>query len=60
MELERQVALVQQQNGELNALKAKMSQMNSHVEKKDKELKALKEALRWGIQGGPARPGRAQ
>uniref|UniRef100_H0VWQ1 Forkhead associated phosphopeptide binding domain 1 n=1 Tax=Cavia porcellus TaxID=10141 RepID=H0VWQ1_CAVPO len=46
MELERQVALVQQQNGELNALKAKMSQMNSHVEKKDKELKALKEALR--------------
>ncbi|KAM6174130.1 forkhead-associated domain-containing protein 1 [Erethizon dorsatum] len=46
VELEQQVALVQQQSGELNALKAKMAQMSSHVERKDKELKALKEALR--------------
>ncbi|XP_023578311.1 forkhead-associated domain-containing protein 1-like [Octodon degus] len=45
-ELERQVALVQQQSCELSALKVKMAQMSSHVERKDKELKALKEALR--------------
>uniref|UniRef100_A0A8C2VMB1 Forkhead associated phosphopeptide binding domain 1 n=1 Tax=Chinchilla lanigera TaxID=34839 RepID=A0A8C2VMB1_CHILA len=46
VELERQVALVEQQNGELNALKAKMAQMSSQAERKDKELKACKEALR--------------
>ncbi|EHB11986.1 Forkhead-associated domain-containing protein 1, partial [Heterocephalus glaber] len=46
MELEQQVALVQQQSSELNSLKNKMVQMSSHMEKKDRELKALKEALR--------------
>ncbi|XP_019061020.1 forkhead-associated domain-containing protein 1 isoform X5 [Fukomys damarensis] len=46
MELERQAALVQQQSGELSALEAKMAQMSSRVEKKDRELEALKEALR--------------
>ncbi|XP_074236203.1 forkhead-associated domain-containing protein 1 isoform X2 [Saimiri boliviensis] len=46
MELERNVALVQQQSKELSVLREKMAQMNSLVEKKDWELKALKEALR--------------
>uniref|UniRef100_A0A0D9S8I8 Forkhead associated phosphopeptide binding domain 1 n=1 Tax=Chlorocebus sabaeus TaxID=60711 RepID=A0A0D9S8I8_CHLSB len=46
MELERNVALVQQQSKELSVLKEKMAQMSSLVEKKDRELKALKEALR--------------
>ncbi|KAL2773338.1 forkhead-associated domain-containing protein 1 isoform 4, partial [Daubentonia madagascariensis] len=46
MELERNVALVQQQSRELSALKEKMTQMSSLVEKKDRELKVLKEALR--------------
>ncbi|XP_078186553.1 forkhead-associated domain-containing protein 1 isoform X23 [Callithrix jacchus] len=46
MELERNVALVQQQSKELSVLREKMVQMSSLVEKKDRELKALKEALR--------------
>ncbi|XP_033084114.1 forkhead-associated domain-containing protein 1 isoform X5 [Trachypithecus francoisi] len=46
MELERNMALVQQQSKELSVLKEKMAQMSSLVEKKDRELKALKEALR--------------
>ncbi|XP_055467422.1 forkhead-associated domain-containing protein 1 [Psammomys obesus] len=46
LELERHVALVQQQKMELSALKAKMAQMNSLLEKKDRELKVLKETLR--------------
>ncbi|XP_050643884.1 forkhead-associated domain-containing protein 1 isoform X6 [Macaca thibetana thibetana] len=46
MELERNVALVQQQSKELSVLKEKMAQMSSLAEKKDRELKALKEALR--------------
>uniref|UniRef100_A0A8D1F4Z0 FHA domain-containing protein n=1 Tax=Sus scrofa TaxID=9823 RepID=A0A8D1F4Z0_PIG len=46
MELERNVALVQQQSSELNVLKEKMAQMSSLVEKKDKELEVLKQALR--------------
>ncbi|XP_032156365.1 forkhead-associated domain-containing protein 1 isoform X7 [Sapajus apella] len=45
-ELERNVALVQQQSKELSVLREKMVQMSSLVEKKDRELKALKEALR--------------
>uniref|UniRef100_A0A8D1QMQ0 FHA domain-containing protein n=1 Tax=Sus scrofa TaxID=9823 RepID=A0A8D1QMQ0_PIG len=46
MELERNVALVQQQSSELSVLKEKMAQMSSLVEKKDKELEVLKQALR--------------
>uniref|UniRef100_G1R7R0 Forkhead associated phosphopeptide binding domain 1 n=1 Tax=Nomascus leucogenys TaxID=61853 RepID=G1R7R0_NOMLE len=46
IELERNVVLVQQQSKELSVLKEKMTQMSSLVEKKDRELKALKEALR--------------
>ncbi|XP_032509649.1 forkhead-associated domain-containing protein 1 isoform X1 [Phocoena sinus] len=46
MELERNVALVQQQSSELSVLKEKMAQMSSLLEKKDKELEALKRALR--------------
>ncbi|OWK08226.1 hypothetical protein Celaphus_00011099 [Cervus elaphus hippelaphus] len=38
IELERNVALVQQQSSELSVLKDKMVQMTSLVEKKDKEL----------------------
>ncbi|XP_031235215.1 forkhead-associated domain-containing protein 1 isoform X2 [Mastomys coucha] len=45
-ELERQVALVRQQNGELSILKAKVVQTTGLVEKKDRELKVLREALR--------------
>ena len=64
MELERNVALVQQQSSELNVLKEKMAQMSSLVEKKDKELEVLKQALRcvgrsaWHRQGGLVRAGR--
>lgn len=47
MELERNVALVQQQSSELSVLKEKMAQMSSLLEKKDKELEALKQTLRW-------------
>ncbi|XP_067577247.1 forkhead-associated domain-containing protein 1 isoform X2 [Pseudorca crassidens] len=46
MELERNVALVQQQSSELSVLKEKMAQMSSLLEKKDKELEALKQTLR--------------
>ncbi|XP_036034525.1 forkhead-associated domain-containing protein 1 [Onychomys torridus] len=46
MELERHVALVQQQNKELSVLKAKVAQTSGLVEKKDRELKALRETLR--------------
>lgn len=45
-ELERQVALVRQQNSELSILKAKVVQKTGLVEKKDRELKVLREALR--------------
>lgn len=47
IELERNVALVQQQSSELSVLKDKMVQMTGLVEKKDKELEVLKQALRW-------------
>ncbi|KAF4018562.1 hypothetical protein G4228_010294 [Cervus hanglu yarkandensis] len=46
IELERNVALVQQQSSELSVLKDKMVQMTSLVDKKDKELEVLKQALR--------------
>ncbi|XP_070260241.1 forkhead-associated domain-containing protein 1 isoform X6 [Myotis yumanensis] len=46
VELERNVALVQQQNRELGALKEKMAKVTSLVAKKDRELEDLKEALR--------------
>ncbi|ELK27976.1 Forkhead-associated domain-containing protein 1 [Myotis davidii] len=46
VELERNVALVRQQNRELGALKEKMAQVTGLVEKKDRELEDLKEALR--------------
>uniref|UniRef100_G1PE44 Forkhead associated phosphopeptide binding domain 1 n=1 Tax=Myotis lucifugus TaxID=59463 RepID=G1PE44_MYOLU len=46
VELERNVALVQQQKRELGALKEKMAQVTSLVAKKDRELEDLKEALR--------------
>ncbi|XP_050008171.1 forkhead-associated domain-containing protein 1 isoform X8 [Alexandromys fortis] len=46
MELERHVALVQQQNKELSMLKVKVAQTSGLVEKKDRELKVLREALR--------------
>lgn len=48
MELERHVALVQQQNKELSMLKAKVAQTSGLVEKKDRELKVLRETLRCG------------
>nr|XP_045005940.1 forkhead-associated domain-containing protein 1 [Jaculus jaculus] len=46
VELERQVALVQKQSGELSRLKVKAAQLSGLVEKKDRELKVLREALR--------------
>nr|XP_055187666.1 forkhead-associated domain-containing protein 1 [Nyctereutes procyonoides] len=46
MELERNMALVQQQSGELRALKEKMAHLTGLVERKDRELELLKEALR--------------
>ena len=46
MELERNVALVQQQRNELGVLKEKMAQMTGLVERKDRELQVLKEAFR--------------
>ncbi|XP_042638235.1 forkhead-associated domain-containing protein 1 [Orycteropus afer afer] len=46
MELERNVMLVQQQSSELSVLKEKMVQMTALMEKKDRELEILKEALR--------------
>lgn len=65
MELERNVALVQQQSNELRALKEKMAQLTGLVEKKDRELVVLKEALRcvggvlmmWGAQIHPGAEG---
>uniref|UniRef100_H0XVW2 Forkhead associated phosphopeptide binding domain 1 n=1 Tax=Otolemur garnettii TaxID=30611 RepID=H0XVW2_OTOGA len=46
IELERNMALVQQQSRELSVLKQKMIHMNSLLEKKERELKVLREALR--------------
>ncbi|XP_053431313.1 forkhead-associated domain-containing protein 1 isoform X5 [Nycticebus coucang] len=46
LELERNMALVQQQSRELSALKQKMIHVNSLMEKKERELKVLREALR--------------
>nr|KAF6505158.1 forkhead associated phosphopeptide binding domain 1 [Rousettus aegyptiacus] len=46
IELERNVALVLQQNNELSVLKGKMAHMTSLLEKKDRELEVFKEALR--------------
>ncbi|XP_045154886.1 forkhead-associated domain-containing protein 1 [Echinops telfairi] len=46
MELERNVLLVQRQSSELSMLKEQMGQMTSLVEKKDRELETLQEALR--------------
>ncbi|CAH7442986.1 forkhead-associated domain-containing protein 1 [Phodopus roborovskii] len=46
MELERHVALVQQLSSELSMLKVKVVQASGLVEKKDRELKVLREALR--------------
>lgn len=40
------MALVQQQNRELGALREKMAQVTGLVEKKDRELEVLREALR--------------
>lgn len=54
MELERHVALVQQQNNELSMLKAKVAQTNGLVEKKDRELKVLREALRTSHRPHPS------
>uniref|UniRef100_A0A8C8ZGA7 Forkhead associated phosphopeptide binding domain 1 n=1 Tax=Prolemur simus TaxID=1328070 RepID=A0A8C8ZGA7_PROSS len=45
VELERNMALVQQQSRELSVLKEKMAQLGCLVERKDRELKMLKEAL---------------
>uniref|UniRef100_A0A2K6FEC0 Forkhead associated phosphopeptide binding domain 1 n=1 Tax=Propithecus coquereli TaxID=379532 RepID=A0A2K6FEC0_PROCO len=45
VELERNMALVQQQSRELSVLKEKMAQLGGLVEKKDRELKVVKEAL---------------
>ncbi|XP_008571079.1 PREDICTED: forkhead-associated domain-containing protein 1 [Galeopterus variegatus] len=46
IELEQNMALVQQQSRELSVLKEKMAQTSGLIEKKDRELKVLKEALR--------------
>ncbi|XP_060040283.1 forkhead-associated domain-containing protein 1-like isoform X2 [Erinaceus europaeus] len=46
VELERNVALVQQQNLELSGLKEKLMQMAGVLDKKDKELQVLREKLR--------------
>ncbi|XP_075417774.1 forkhead-associated domain-containing protein 1 [Tenrec ecaudatus] len=46
MELERHVLLVQRQSSELSMLKEQMGQMTSLVERKDRELETLQEALR--------------
>ncbi|XP_040843547.1 forkhead-associated domain-containing protein 1 [Ochotona curzoniae] len=45
-ELERHLELVQQQSDELGMLKNKVAQLSSVLEKKDRELKSLKEAFR--------------
>ncbi|XP_069893994.1 forkhead-associated domain-containing protein 1 isoform X2 [Dipodomys merriami] len=46
MELERYMTMVQQQSKELSMLRMKMVQMSSMVDKKDREIRILKEALR--------------
>ncbi|KAM6216918.1 LOW QUALITY PROTEIN: forkhead-associated domain-containing protein 1 [Rhynchocyon petersi] len=46
IELERNVMLVRQQSNELNELKEELAQRTSMLEKKDKELEILKEALK--------------
>ncbi|XP_023587934.1 forkhead-associated domain-containing protein 1 [Trichechus manatus latirostris] len=46
MELEQNMVLIQRQSCELSMLKEKMAQVTSVVEKKDRELEILKEALR--------------
>ncbi|KAG8505629.1 Forkhead-associated domain-containing protein 1, partial [Galemys pyrenaicus] len=46
IELERNVALVQQQSRELKGLKEKIEQLTSLVERKDREMQVLKEVLR--------------
>ncbi|XP_037684396.1 forkhead-associated domain-containing protein 1 isoform X9 [Choloepus didactylus] len=46
IELERNMVLLQQQSSELSVLKEKMAQMTSLVEKKNREVEVLKEALR--------------
>ncbi|XP_006866483.1 PREDICTED: forkhead-associated domain-containing protein 1 [Chrysochloris asiatica] len=46
MELERNVLLVQRQSSELSVLKEKMAQVTGLMEKKDRELETLREALR--------------
>lgn len=58
IELERNVALVQQQRTELTMFKEKMMQMTSLIDKKDRELRSLKEALRF-VEGlcGVGAPG---
>lgn len=58
IELERNVALVLQQNNELSVLKGKMAHMTSLLEKKDRELEVFKEALRCvECPRGVGRPG---
>lgn len=49
------MALVRQQNGELSMLKAKVAQTTGLMEKKDRELKVLREALRCGDMTTPRR-----
>ncbi|XP_004679394.1 PREDICTED: forkhead-associated domain-containing protein 1 [Condylura cristata] len=46
IELERNVALVQQQNRELKALKEKTEHLTGLVERKDREMQVLKEVVR--------------
>lgn len=47
VELEAERGAGQQQSSELSGSKDKMVQMTSLVDKKDKELEVLKQALRW-------------
>lgn len=46
---------MRQQNGELSMLKAKVAQTTGLMEKKDRELKVLREALRCGDMTTPRR-----
>ena len=59
IELERNVALVQQQSSELSVLKDKMVQMTSLVEKKDKELsrQMVSYLCNFAKKGNPNGPG---
>ncbi|XP_051692542.2 forkhead-associated domain-containing protein 1 isoform X2 [Oryctolagus cuniculus] len=45
-ELERNLELVQRQSSELSTFKSKVAQLSGLLEKRDRELEALKEALR--------------